>query len=97
MAGRKTPESLMSKVKRQSPLGKAKQTAIDELIVGIVINQMGQEVFAKVDQKDSYLKHMRKHSKQVFKAYDYFVARYPELKKEIGDGIKERGFFEGKK
>lgn len=87
----------MSKVKRQSPLGKAKQTAIDELIVGIIINQMAEKVFAKEGLKDDYLKYMRKRNKQIFKAHDYFVSRYPELKKEMGDGLKERGFFEDEK
>jgi|GEM_PF-6183047 len=87
----------MSKVKRKSPLGKVKQAAIDELIVGIIMTQMSEKVFAEHGLKAGYLKHMRKHCKQNFKAHDYFVARYPELKKEIGDGLKERGFFEDEK
>lgn len=97
MAGRKTPESLMSEAKRKSSLAKAKQTGIDDLIVAILIKQMADEVFAKHGLKDDFLKHMQKHCKQAFKAHDYFVARIPEIKKEIGDGLKEREFFEDEK
>ncbi|NQZ03608.1 hypothetical protein [Idiomarina sp.] len=87
----------MSKVKQQSSLGKVKKTAIDELIVGILINQMSDECFAKHGLKDDYLKHMQKHCKQNFKAYEYFIARIPEIKKEIYDGLKEAKYFEGEK
>ena len=87
----------MTKAKRSSSLGKAKQAAIDELIVGFEVAQIAEKVMAKSGIKESYLKHMRKHCRQEMKAYDYFIARIPEIRKEMKDGLKERGFFEDEK